>query len=37
MVCLTGTTNPEHMRDDLTATDLELSDEEIATIEAISG
>ncbi|HEX9501155.1 MAG TPA: aldo/keto reductase [Thermoanaerobaculia bacterium] len=37
MICLTGTTNPEHMRDDLTATDLELSDDEIATIEEISG
>ena len=37
MICLTGTTNPEHMRDDLTAVDLELTEDEIATIEGISG
>ncbi|MDQ6799675.1 MAG: aldo/keto reductase [Acidobacteriota bacterium] len=36
MICLTGTTSPEHMRDDLTATELELSEVEIATIEEIS-
>jgi diketogulonate reductase-like aldo/keto reductase len=37
MVCLTGTTNPEHMRDDLAAFDLELSEQEVETIETISG
>jgi diketogulonate reductase-like aldo/keto reductase len=37
MICLTGTTDPEHMRDDLAAADLKLSDDEIATIESISG
>lgn len=37
MICLTGTTNPEHMRDDLAATDLKLSGDEIAIIEGISG
>ncbi|HEY8181338.1 MAG TPA: aldo/keto reductase [Thermoanaerobaculia bacterium] len=37
MICLTGTTDPQHMRDDLAAADLKLSDDEIATIEGISG
>ena len=36
MICLTGMTDPEHMRDDLAAGDLNLTDEEIATIESIS-
>ena len=36
MICLTGTTNPQHMRDDLAASELKLSDDEIATIESIS-
>lgn len=37
MICLTGTTNPQHMREDLAASTLKLSDEEIATIEHVSG
>jgi diketogulonate reductase-like aldo/keto reductase len=37
MICLTGTTNPEHMRDDLAAAELELSEDEIATIDGVSG
>lgn len=37
MICLTGTTDPEHMREDLAVYDLELSEEEIETIEGISG
>lgn len=37
MVCLTGTTDPGHMREDLAAGDLELSADEVATIEGISG
>ena len=37
MICLTGTTSPEHMRDDLAAANLKLSEDEIAAIEAISG
>jgi diketogulonate reductase-like aldo/keto reductase len=37
MVCLTGTTDPRHMREDLAARELELSRPEIAAIEAISG
>jgi diketogulonate reductase-like aldo/keto reductase len=37
MICLTGTTNPQHMREDLAAGELELTEEEIATIERISG
>jgi diketogulonate reductase-like aldo/keto reductase len=36
MICLTGTTNPQHMREDLAATQLELSEEEVAVIEQIS-
>lgn len=36
MICLTGTTDPEHMRDDLAAFDFELSDEEVEAIERIS-
>lgn len=36
MVCLTGTSDPAHMRDDLAAVDLVLSPEEIETIETIS-
>ena len=36
MICLTGTTNPEHMRDDLSAIDLVLADDEVAAIESIS-
>lgn len=37
MICLTGTTQPEHMRQDLAVYDFELSDDEVATIERISG
>jgi len=37
MICLTGTTSPEHMREDLAVYDFELSDDEVQTIERISG
>jgi diketogulonate reductase-like aldo/keto reductase len=37
MICLTGTTDPDHMRDDLAALDLELSGDEVARIENVSG
>ncbi|MFN2442123.1 MAG: aldo/keto reductase family protein [Thermoanaerobaculia bacterium] len=37
MICLTGTTDPEHMRQDLEIFDFELSEEEVATIERMSG
>jgi diketogulonate reductase-like aldo/keto reductase len=37
MICLTGTTDPDHMRDDLAAFDLELSSDDVAAIERISG
>lgn len=37
MIPLTGTTDPEHMRQDLGVYELELSDETVQTIEAISG
>ncbi|HUP45335.1 MAG TPA: aldo/keto reductase [Thermoanaerobaculia bacterium] len=37
MIPLTGTTDPQHMRDDLAASDLELSEDEVETIERISG
>ncbi|HVR44630.1 MAG TPA: aldo/keto reductase [Thermoanaerobaculia bacterium] len=33
MICLTGTTDPRHMRDDLDVFDFELSEGEIAAIE----
>jgi diketogulonate reductase-like aldo/keto reductase len=36
MVCLTGTTNREHMREDFASLTIELSEEEIETIESIS-
>ena len=36
MVCLTGTTNPQHMREDLAAEQLKLSEVEVTTIERIS-
>lgn len=36
MICLTGTTSPEHMRDDLAVYDFELSNEQIRTIEQSS-
>lgn len=37
MVCLTGTTDPDHMREDLEVYDFELSSDEVETIERISG
>ncbi len=37
MVCLTGTTDPRHMREALAAADLELSAKEIEAVERISG
>jgi diketogulonate reductase-like aldo/keto reductase len=37
MLALTGTTDPEHMKDDLAAFDFELSHDEMAVIERISG
>ena len=36
MICLTGTTDREHMQDDLAALEVQLSDEEIAAIENMS-
>lgn len=37
MICLTGTTDPEHMRQDLAVYDFELSADEVDEIETISG
>jgi diketogulonate reductase-like aldo/keto reductase len=37
MLPLTGTTNPEHMRLDLESRSFELSAEEVASIERVSG
>ena len=37
MICLTGTTDPRHMREALAAADLELSPGEIDALEPISG
>jgi diketogulonate reductase-like aldo/keto reductase len=37
MLPLTGTTDAAHMREDLRALDLQLSEEDVATIERISG
>jgi diketogulonate reductase-like aldo/keto reductase len=37
MVCLTGTTDARHMREDLAVHDLELTDDEVARSERISG
>jgi diketogulonate reductase-like aldo/keto reductase len=36
MLPLTGTTNPQHMREDLAATELELSEDEVTAIENVS-
>jgi diketogulonate reductase-like aldo/keto reductase len=36
MICLTGTADPKHMREDLSVEDFELTREEIETIERIS-
>jgi len=37
MICLTGTTDPEHMGDDLAAYDLVLAEQEVEAIERLSG
>ncbi|HEU4521955.1 MAG TPA: aldo/keto reductase [Thermoanaerobaculia bacterium] len=37
MIPLTGTTDPQHMREDLAALDLKLDEEEVTAIEGISG
>jgi diketogulonate reductase-like aldo/keto reductase len=37
MICLTGTTDPRHMREDLAADGFELSAADVAVIEGISG
>lgn len=37
MICLTGTTDPLHMKEDLAVFDMELSDEEMRTVERLSG
>lgn len=37
MISLTGTADPRHMREDLDIFDFELSDEEVAAIERVSG
>ncbi len=37
MICLTGTTDPEHMREDLAVYEFELPPEDIETIVRISG
>ncbi|HSN67739.1 MAG TPA: aldo/keto reductase [Thermoanaerobaculia bacterium] len=37
MICLTGTTDPAHMSEDLAIFDFELSEEEVAVIEGMSG
>jgi diketogulonate reductase-like aldo/keto reductase len=37
MVCLTGTTDPAHLREDLAVYDFELSPAEVAGLERISG
>jgi diketogulonate reductase-like aldo/keto reductase len=37
MICLTGTSSPEHMREDLAVHDFVLDPDEVAAIERISG
>jgi diketogulonate reductase-like aldo/keto reductase len=37
MVCLTGTSDPQHMREDLAVAELKLDDEEVALLERLSG
>jgi diketogulonate reductase-like aldo/keto reductase len=37
MIALTGTTDETHMREDLAAHGLELTDEELRTIEGLAG
>ncbi|MBT4947517.1 MAG: aldo/keto reductase, partial [Candidatus Marinimicrobia bacterium] len=37
MIPLTGTTNDQHMKEDLQAVDFELKDDDVQLIEAITG
>jgi len=37
MICLTGTTDAEHMREDLACVDFALTDDEVAAIERVAG
>jgi diketogulonate reductase-like aldo/keto reductase len=37
MLPLTGTTDPEHMKQDLASRELTLSDDEVQAIESLSG
>jgi diketogulonate reductase-like aldo/keto reductase len=37
MVCLTGTSDPAHMREDLASVDLELDPEEVRELESLAG
>jgi diketogulonate reductase-like aldo/keto reductase len=37
MVCLTGTTDPRHMREDLDVEGFALPDDQVAAIERLSG
>jgi diketogulonate reductase-like aldo/keto reductase len=37
MLPLTGTTDPEHMRQDLASREIELSDDEVRAIESLAG
>jgi hypothetical protein len=37
MLPLTGTTNAQHMQQDLASRDLVLSDDEVRTIESLAG
>jgi diketogulonate reductase-like aldo/keto reductase len=37
MICLTGTTDPRHMREDLAARDFALGEDEVRTLERFSG
>ena len=37
MICLTGTTRAEHMREDLAVREFELAPDDIGQIEAIAG
>ncbi|HEV8630816.1 MAG TPA: aldo/keto reductase, partial [Thermoanaerobaculia bacterium] len=37
MICLTGTTNPAHLREDLAVSDFTLTDAEVEALETIAG
>jgi len=37
MIPITGTTNDQHMKEDLQAVDFELKDDDVQLIEAITG